>query len=191
MNLNEEYGFDAFCQGLIAQWPEVSLTLKRSEDKVFATAAALGTLAVAVSRPEELVGSCVRRAVVDLHTKLVVADQAVTAAVATIGEDAARTLMTAFATAAKAAGEKVDSLVVDLENILVTIQNNPSCLTAEDFETLDLARHNAEIIKDCEESVDRLRPGIIDLQRAISEELFETLHDDIEVDLDICIYDHL
>lgn len=72
MSLQESYGFDAFCQELIQQWPAVSLSFRRTENRLFVTAASLGVVATAVSHDAELAGSTVRRAVADLHARLVV-----------------------------------------------------------------------------------------------------------------------
>lgn len=72
MSLQESYGFDAFCQELIQQWPAVSLSFRRTDNRLFVTAASLGVLATAVSHDAELAGSTVRRAVADLHARLVV-----------------------------------------------------------------------------------------------------------------------
>jgi hypothetical protein len=72
MSLQESYGFDAFFQELVQQWPEVQLSFRRAGNRLFVTAGALNALAPAISREGELAGSTVRRAVADLHARLVV-----------------------------------------------------------------------------------------------------------------------
>jgi hypothetical protein len=72
MSLQESYGFDAFCQELIQTWPTISLSFRRVGNRLFVTASSLDVLATAVSHNDELAGSTVRRAVADLHTRLVV-----------------------------------------------------------------------------------------------------------------------
>ena len=72
MNLQEEYGFDAFCSSLVDQWPEVGVAFRRSGNRLFVGVTVLGTTSVVPSRDNELPGSTVRRAVADLHARLVV-----------------------------------------------------------------------------------------------------------------------
>lgn len=189
MNLNEEYGLDAFCQGLIANWPEVSLTLKRAEDKVFVTAGALGHLAIAVSRTDELAGSCVRRAVTELHAKLVVADQAVAAVRVTTNRAAIKEAMLNLVRAAEQQDSHAE-IVEDLEVVLEKLRSNPAELTTEEFELLGRARHIAEVSKDLGESVQRLADALSDLREKLNDDdLFDVLHDEVEEETDICVYD--
>lgn len=72
MSLQETYGFDAFCQEFVSQWPQVSLTFRRRDNRLFVATSALGETSVAVSHSDELAGSTVRRAIADLHARLVV-----------------------------------------------------------------------------------------------------------------------
>jgi len=72
MSLQESYGFDAFCQELVQTWPTISLSFRRAKNRLFVTASSLGTLATAIGHNDELAGSTVRRAVADLHARLVV-----------------------------------------------------------------------------------------------------------------------
>lgn len=72
-NVNDVYGFDAFCQELIQNWPTVSLSFRRKDNDLFVTASSFGVLATAIGRNGELAGTTVRRAVTDLHARLVVA----------------------------------------------------------------------------------------------------------------------
>jgi hypothetical protein len=72
-NVNDIYGFDAFCQELIQNWPTISLSFRRKDNDLFVTASSLGILSTAIGRDGELAGTTVRRAVTDLHARLVVA----------------------------------------------------------------------------------------------------------------------
>lgn len=137
MNLNEEYGFDAFCAQLVAQWPEVGLTLRRKENRVFATASALGQTAIALSRDNELAGSTVRRAVVELHARLVAA--AGTPAAPVAGEDARVARLNAINTRLDEIDVLVESITDSLAEVAETIADfarGDIGLDAEDMQAL-------------------------------------------------------
>lgn len=190
MNLNEEYGLDAFCQGLITNWPEVSLTLRRAEDKVFVTAGALGQLAIAVSRPEELVGSCVRRAVVELHAKLVVADQAVAAVAAGSQRADLKAAMLRLIAASEVVDGSQDKLDA-IENVLVTLRDNPAAMTDEDFEILKNAKHVAELHKDCQANLSRIAEEVEALRATFDDDEFDLVHEEVEDETGFCVFEIL
>jgi len=75
MSIVEQYGFDALFNQLVEMWPEVRLHVVRKDQKTIVSLQALNESAIVIGRPEEDVGSCVRRTIADLHTRLVVADK--------------------------------------------------------------------------------------------------------------------
>lgn len=98
MVINDVYGFDQFCASLVDQWPEVSLSFRRTDSRLFVGASSLGLTSAVVSKDEELPGTTVRRALTDLHARLVVRGNGVGAAVQGLRGGGTRERVLALAT---------------------------------------------------------------------------------------------
>ena len=84
MNLTETFGFDEMFSGVAGAFPEIKLHVRRSGDQTFASAESQGLLGVGIGKAGDSVGPVVRRALVDLQTRLVVRDNSTTQAAATL-----------------------------------------------------------------------------------------------------------
>lgn len=188
MNLNEEYGLDAFFQNLVNSFPEVSLSLRRANNRVFASVSALDTLTVAISNEGELAGSTVRRAVTELHAKLVAADATPRISLVPVQPT----------NPAEVKYRRICAIEVNLEELndeLVGLSDRVTELfcsrEASDKAALDAALARGveirTVIASLEAEQNHLIGEVEDLDP--DRELMDELHDELETELGVCLYD--
>lgn len=188
MNLNEEYGLDAFFQNLVNSFPEVSLSLRRANNQVFASAAALNTVAIAISTEGELAGSTIRRAVTELHAKLVATDA--TPRITLVPAVPANPVVAKYRRICA-----IEVSLDDLNNELANLSNRVTelfCSTrASDKAELDVALARGVEIRAVVASLDAEQTALIgevgDLDP--DRDVMDELHDGLEDEFGVCLYD--
>lgn len=78
MNLNDIHGFDAMLAQISTEFPSLKLHVRRTESGTLVTAASGNVMTVASATEVARVGAAARKAVVDLHARLVVNDRRLT-----------------------------------------------------------------------------------------------------------------
>lgn len=188
MNLNEEYGLDAFFQNLVNSFPEVSLSLRRANNRVFASVSALDTLTVAISTEGELAGSTVRRAVTELHAKLVAADATprlplVPAVTTTPAEAKYRRIC--------AIEENLAALTEELGSLSDTVAELFCSTSSEDKVQLEAGLARGVEIRAVISALEAEQAVLFDEVKELDpdQEVMDDLHDALEEEFGVCLYD--